>query len=75
MRSQRMLLLGTVLLLMGVGLWGCSSSETKDEKSTLSTTAPVNNNAPEAKGAEAAPRDPSIAPPGGMRKKGMAPPQ
>jgi hypothetical protein len=75
MRSQRMLLLGSVLLGMGAGLWGCSSSETKDDKGTLNTTAPVNNSAPEAKGAPAAPTDPSIISPGAMKKKGMAAPK
>jgi hypothetical protein len=71
-----MLVLGTVLLLMGAGMWGCSSSETKDDKGTLQTTAPVNNNAPEAKSAPAAPTDPSIISPGSMKKKGgMAAPK
>ena len=74
MRSLRMLVLGTVLLLMGVGMWGCSSFESKDDKGVLHTTAPINNNDPKAKDAPAAPTDPSIIYPGG-KKKSTAQPQ
>src|SRR5262249_24719306 len=68
MRS--LLLLGTVLLLMGAGLYGCSSKSDDDTKGELKTAAPINNNAPEAKSAQTAPADPSIIYPGQVMKKG-----
>jgi hypothetical protein len=56
-------LLACTLCLLAVSLWGCSKDAPADD--TLKSTAPVNNNAPEAKNAPAAPRDPSIMMPGG----------
>mgnify|MGYP001032820293 CR=1 FL=1 len=52
-----------------VGLAGCHG-DSEDSKGTLATTAPVNNNAPEAKNAPAAPGPgPDVPTPGGKRMK------
>ena len=56
-------LLVCLLCLLTASLWGCHQDAAPDE--TLKSTAPVNNNAPEAKNAPVAPRDPSIIMPGG----------
>lgn len=65
-----------VLLLaaLSICLFGCE--EKKEDKGELTSTAPINNNAPEAKSAPVAPRDPSIPMPGGNGggKKGAPPP-
>ncbi len=61
------------VVLLTLSLWGCG--EDKKNDGALSTTATVNNNAPEAKDAPVAPRDPSIMMPGGGGgKKSGAPP-
>ncbi len=61
------------VVLLTLSLWGCG--EDKKNDGSLSTTATVNNNAPEAKDAPVAPRDPSIMMPGGGGgKKSGAPP-
>jgi hypothetical protein len=65
---NRLLVLASLSALCCFGLLtGCSGNKA-DEGTDLKTTAPINNNAPEAKTAGAAPVDPSIPPPGGRRK-------
>lgn len=59
-------LLWPAILVCAVVLTGCGGK--KEEEQTLSTTAPINNNAPEAKTAGAAPSDPSIVYTGGKKK-------
>jgi hypothetical protein len=63
MRKSLLALCAVLLLplLVGCGGKGADSAD-------LKTTAPVNNNAPEAKGAPVAPTDPSIVYPGGAGK-------
>jgi hypothetical protein len=68
-----MFFLLTVLLLIGAGMLGCSSKSDEESKGHLGTTAPINNNAPEAKNASAAPVDPTIIYPWQKGKKGGAP--
>ena len=69
MRPHNTLFFGMVLLLIGIGLSGCSSESRDDNKGTLHSTAPINNSAPEAKTAPAAPVDPSIIYPGDKLRK------
>ncbi len=71
---MRKLILVSVVLIAS-SLFGCS--EDKQNDGSLSTTAAVNNNAPGAKDAPVAPRDPSIIMPGGGgggKKKGPSAP-
>jgi hypothetical protein len=63
----------TALLVLGVCLMGCSSKPADDKSGNIGTTMPINNNAPEAKGAPAAPVDPSIQYPGGVKKGSKKP--
>jgi|GEM_PF-7061223 len=48
-------------------LIGCGSKP--EETGEIKTTAPINNNSPEAKSAPVAPTDPSIQYPGGTKGK------
>jgi len=68
-------LLGFAACALTIAAIGCGG-EKKEETGNVPSTAPVNNNAPEAKNAQAAPRDPSIVMPGGGGggKKKMGPP-
>lgn len=53
-----------LLILTG----GCGGEEQKEE--TVKISAPINNQAPEAANAPAAPVDPSIQYPGKMKQRG-----
>ena len=66
--------IGALAMVSIALLYGCGDSKPPTD-GNLGTTAPVNNNAPEAQNAPAAPRDPSIIMPGGAggKKKGGAP--
>jgi hypothetical protein len=61
-----------VLAVLLLPVFGCGGQKAAEDE-TIKTTAPINNNAPEAKNAPAAPHDPSIIMPGGG-KKGAPPP-
>jgi hypothetical protein len=60
---KSLLALCALLMLLFAGCGG------KSEGEELKTTAPVDNNAPEAKSAPVAPTDPSIQYPGGVKGK------
>jgi len=63
-RILRLSLVGILVL----GICGCGGKGA-DDSGTLKTTATINNNAPEAKNASAAPVNPSIIMPGGKMKQ------
>ncbi len=59
-----------ILVVLLVAICGCSQKS--DDDGGLKTTAQINNNAPEAKNAPAAPVNPSIMMPGGKMKAAKA---
>ncbi len=64
---RRWLLCCLLSILMALALAGCSSKQEDTEAKPPS--APINNNAPEARNAPPAPINPSIPLPGGKHKK------
>lgn len=65
---MRKMLFAGALLTLCLCQFGCSSDSAKTGDGTIGTTAPINNKAPEAANAPAAPSDPSIQYPGGGKK-------
>jgi len=61
MRKTLLVLLPALIPLFGAG---CTGSGGADAAAEPKPTAPINNAAPEAQNAQAAPRDPSIVMPG-----------
>jgi len=65
------ILLGAVAVVSLGSLVGCGNSETAEAEKPAGTTAPIDNNAPEAKAAAGAPAPDSGMPPPGLPNKGV----
>lgn len=63
------IVLCTVALVSVVSLFGCGNAETAEAEKPAGTTAPIDNNAPEAKAATGAPAPESGMPPPGLPNK------
>jgi hypothetical protein len=67
---KQILLCAVVVVSLG-SLTGCGNSDTAEAEKPAGTTAPINNNAPEAKAAAGAPAPDSGMPPPGLPNKGV----